>query len=458
MRVRKQKKVAPLIIKRDQHSVSRDDISKNALKVLYRLKNEGYEAYLVGGCVRDILLGKSPKDFDVATNATPEQIKKCFRNCRLIGRRFRLAHIYFQQEIIEVATFRASQANGEQQHVQSEHGMLLRDNVYGDIREDAWRRDFTVNALYYNIADFSIRDYVDGMHDLNARQICMIGDPATRYAEDPVRILRAIRLSVKLDLTIHPDTATPIPEYAHLLENVASGRLFEEFKKIFLSSRASDGFEKLKHEGLLKYLLPQTSSSLDKASYTTQYDFIHASLKNTDRRLEENRPVTIGYLLATLLWYPVLEEAQANQQLGMTKFTAFEKACRKVISQQTKTTSLPRFVSSTISDIWHLQLRLNQIDHPKALKVIEHPRFKAAYDFLLLRAESGENVKDIASWWTEFYVAEPHDRSKMVHGKKSQSRGDSSGRRRRRRPHQSLSSTSSANDTISTSTPESKSE
>lgn len=425
LRTRAQYQIHPRIIKRDEHHISRSQISDNALKVLYRLKNAGYEAYLVGGGVRDLLLDHKPKDFDIATNASPEQIKQCFRNCRLIGRRFRLAHIHFHQDIIEVATFRATVANTEQQHVHSESGMLLSDNVYGDIQQDAWRRDFSINALYYNIKDFSVRDYVDGMHDLQKKHIRLIGEPSVRYTEDPVRILRALRFSVKLDFTIHPDTEAPIHSHAHLLSHVATGRMYEEFKKMFLSGKACEMFACLKHYGLLDYILPQTAESLKHAKYDSQYEFLQIALKNTDQRIREDRPVTVGFLFATLLWYPVLEKTELYQEQGIPKMPALEKACRKTLSQLSKVMSVPRFVTSTVNDIWHLQVRFAHINHPKALKVIDNPRFKAAYDFLLLRADAGENVKNLASWWTEFYEADPHQRNKLVRqrqGNRSRSR------------------------------------
>lgn len=431
LRTREQYANTPNIIPRQRHNISRDKINPNALKVLYRLKGAGYAAYLVGGSVRDLLLEHKPKDFDVVTDAHPEDIRSLFRNCRLIGRRFRLAHVHFHGDIIEVATFRASVPSADQQHIHTDNGMLISDNVYGDIQQDAWRRDFTINALYYNIADFSVRDYVDGMHDLQCKQIRLIGDPNVRYQEDPVRILRAIRFSMKLGFTIHPDTEAPIHTHAHLMNQVAPGRMYEEFKKMFFTGKAAETFAKLRQYDLLAGLFPLTADSLRAAQFPSQFDFIQLALKNTDQRIRDNRPITVGFFMTALLWYPVLTLSAQYHEQGLPKITAYEKACRKALSAQAKVMSLPRFVSTSITEILLLQTRLNHIQHPRAFRVIEHGRFKAAYDFLLLRADAGENVKHLAAWWTEFFEAPPHERNHLVHAR---AKGQRSGNKRRKKP------------------------
>jgi len=252
-----------IVYTRSEHNISRSQMSENAVKVLYRLKKSGYEAYLVGGCVRDLLLGHEPKDFDVATDASPEQVRKVFRNCRLIGRRFRLAHVHFGREIIEVATFRSSDSNDSQEQKVHEDGRLLRDNVFGSIEDDVWRRDFTVNALYYNIRDFSIIDYTGGMDDHSAGVLKLIGDPATRYREDPVRMLRAVRFAVKLGFSIEPSTEQPIFELAHLLKGIPAARLYDEALKMFLSGKGVQTFEMLRHYSLFEALFPQADDCLN---------------------------------------------------------------------------------------------------------------------------------------------------------------------------------------------------
>lgn len=297
-------KIKPTIIPRDQHTVSRAFISENALKVLYRLKNAEYKAYLVGGGVRDILLGREPKDFDVVTDAKPEQIRELFRNCRLIGRRFRLAHVQFGREIIEVSTFRAPHHVSDQGGGHVEEGRIIRDNVYGDIDDDVWRRDFTVNALFYNIEDFSIVDYVGGVKDLETGQLKLIGDPAQRYIEDPVRMLRAVRFATKLGLRIHPQAEEPIKQYAELLEGIPPARLFEEMLKLFIGGYALQTFEALRHYSLFKYLFPQTDKLLDTPERDYPHTFIMQALKNTDQRLNDGSSVTPGFLLAAILWEP----------------------------------------------------------------------------------------------------------------------------------------------------------
>lgn len=391
----------PQIIPRSEHGVSRSDISENALKVLYRLKNAGYHAYLVGGGVRDILLGLKPKDFDVATDAHPEQVRELFRNCRLIGRRFRLAHVHFGREIIEVSTFRASHNDAVDGEGHEEDGRIIRDNVYGTLDDDVWRRDFTVNALYYNIEDYSIVDYVGGLEDIKNRQLRLIGIPEDRYREDPVRMLRAIRFAIKLGFSIHPVSEQPIRKLAPLLEEIPEARLFEEFLKLFMSGQSEETYQQLRKYGLFAVLFPQTEKFLNRGD-----EFIHklliSAFRNTDTRLAEDKPVTPAFLLAALLWVPVRDLANDHEGNGLSEMDAIHLASDAVISHQISSTSMPRRFTHMARDMWALQVRLKNIRGKRPLKLLAHQRFRAAYDFLLLRAEAGEDVQELASWWTAF--------------------------------------------------------
>ena len=391
----------PQIIPRSEHGVSRSEISENALKVLYRLKNAGYQAYLVGGGVRDILLGLKPKDFDVATDAHPEQIRELFRNCRLIGRRFRLAHVHFGREIIEVSTFRASHNDAVDGEGHEEDGRIIRDNVYGKLDDDVWRRDFTVNALYYNIEDYSIVDYVGGLEDIKNRQLRLIGIPEDRYQEDPVRMLRAIRFAIKLGFSIHPVSEQPIRKLAPLLEEIPEARLFEEFLKLFMSGQSEKAYQQLREYGLFAMLFPQTEKFLNRDD-----EFIHklllSAFRNTDTRLAEDKPVTPAFLLAALLWVPVRDLANDHEGNGLSEMDAIHLASDAVISHQISSTSMPRRFTHMARDMWALQVRLKNIRGKRPLKLLAHQRFRAAYDFLLLRAEAGEDVQELASWWTTF--------------------------------------------------------
>jgi len=391
----------PQIIPRSEHGVSRSEISENALKVLYRLKNAGYQAYLVGGGVRDILLGLKPKDFDVATDAHPEQVRELFRNCRLIGRRFRLAHVHFGREIIEISTFRASHNDAIDGEGHEEDGRIIRDNVYGKLDDDVWRRDFTVNALYYNIEDYSIVDYVGGIEDIKNRQLRLIGIPEDRYQEDPVRMLRAIRFAIKLGFSIHPVTEQPIRKLAPLLEEIPEARLFEEFLKLFMSGQSEKTYQQLREYGLFARLFPQTEEYLNRGD-----EFIHkllsSAFRNTDTRLAEDKPVTPAFLLAALLWVPVRDLANDHESNGLSEMDAIHLASDAIISHQINSTSMPRRFTHMARDMWALQVRLKNIRGKRPLKLLTHQRFRAAYDFLLLRAEAGEDVQELASWWTTF--------------------------------------------------------
>lgn len=421
--------ITPRIIPRAEHNISRENISPNALKVLYRLKNAGFKAYMVGGGVRDLLLGWEPKDFDVVTDALPEQVRELFRNCRLIGRRFRLAHVHFGPEIIEVSTFRADSMVMNDEAEISASDRILRDNVYGSVDEDVWRRDFTVNALLYNIEDFSIVDYVGGMHDIAAGCLRLIGEPERRYREDPVRMLRAVRFVVKLGFSLHPATETPIRSLAHLLEDIPPARLFEEFLKLFLSGYAVQSFEALRHYGLFAWLFPQTEVSLAAQEGGFPHTFAIHALANTDQRMLEGKPVTPAFLIAALLWDPVRQQADAYVREGMNEHEALQLASDDVISRQVASMAMPRRFTRIAKEVWMLQSRLEAHagrQGKRVQRLLTHPRFRAAYDFLLLRAKAGESVNDIAEFWTEQQVAHPGLQAAPASGARDS--------RRRRRP------------------------
>ncbi len=386
-------------IPRDQHNVSRRDISPNALRVLYRLREGGFDAFLVGGAVRDLLIGGHPKDFDVATNATPEEVKGLFRNCRLIGRRFRLAHVVYGREIIEVATFRANTDDGSGDRELHEGGRLLRDNVYGTIEDDAVRRDFTANALYYAIEDFSVRDYVGGFEDVRNRLMRLIGDPETRYREDPVRMLRAVRLAAKLDFEIEPATAAPIPVLAPLLRESAPARLFEECLKLFLSGNAVKSFLGLERHGLLPALLPETAAALKSNRSGALRKMVLEGLKNTDARVANDEPVSPAFLFALLLWPAYCRALMALQAQGMHTAEAQRRAADRVTVHQLETIALPRRFSLPMQEIWLLQSRFSMRQRKRVFRTLAHPRFRAAFDFLGLRlTASDEHAEDVAFW------------------------------------------------------------
>ncbi len=418
-------KTKPRIIPREAHNVSRQNISDAALKVLYRLTNAGYKAYLVGGAVRDLLLGVQPKDFDVVTDAHPEQIRELFRNCRLIGRRFRLAHVRFGSEIIEVSTFRAphhtSDIGGE-----SEEGRIIRDNVYGTIDDDVWRRDFTANALFYNIEDFSIIDYVGGVRDIEARQMRLIGVPEERYQEDPVRMLRGVRFAAKLGFSISEEAAAPIETMAALLDDIPEARLYEEFNKLFMGGAAYRTFELLEEHHLFVHLFPEVSKFMQ--THPMARDLLAHALKNTDARLKEERPVTPAFIIAALLWPPIRAMADDYQSNGIHENEAIRLASDAIISRQVKTIALPRRITLISREIWSLQSRLKNRHGKRPMRLIGHQRFRAAYDFLELRVKSGENLAELAKWWQDFQEEHPE----LLFNKKNRPAEDSRGRRKKR--------------------------
>jgi poly(A) polymerase len=404
-------------IPRSEHPVSRKDISPSALKVLYRLKDNGYEAYLVGGCIRDILLGLEPKDFDVVTNATPEQVKRCFNNCRLIGRRFRLAHIMFGREIIEVATFRGhheAEAEPEENETkeqlakkvsrQSDEGQLLRDNVFGSMEEDAERRDFTINALYYDIRDFSIYDFANGMADIEKGLIDLIGEPETRYREDPVRMLRAIRFSNKLRMQIAERTEKPIFELAHLLQNIPPARLFDESLKLMLAGKAQVNYQSLRDYGLFRYFYPAVDKELTGNMDDKEERLLSIMFNATDTRINSGKSVSPAYILAAMFWYPLEAIATSlEQEGGLHPYDAFQVATNDVLQQAVQTIAIPKRFTAAAREIWTFQHRLTKTTGKRPSVLIENPRFRAAYDFLVLRAQvEGGELVELAQFWTDY--------------------------------------------------------
>jgi poly(A) polymerase len=463
----------PRIIPRSDHPVSRSDISPNALRVLYRLKEAGFQAFLVGGCVRDIILGRHPKDFDVATDALPDEVRRLFRNCRLVGRRFRLAHIVYGREIIEVATFRAAsapppseepvpnreedeaellaeelgssadepaervaalettqplevggtsgagraagrEAGGAHHRVQDDHGRLLRDNMYGSIDEDVWRRDFTVNALYYNIADFSIWDYVDGLADIKARQLRLIGDVETRYREDPVRMLRAARFEAKLGFEIAAASAEPIARLRGLLASVPPARLFDETAKLFLTGHGADSFRVLRQRGLFVELFPGVDRYLDKHPGSLVEKLLVQGLRNTDRRIAEDKPVTPTFLFSLLLYGPIAESIEALPPNRWHEPHAIVEACDRALRAAQQRVSIPRRIGLGVREMYALQPRLEGPRGRRALRLLEQPRFRAAYDLLTLRAALGLADAETSQWWNTLQAAAPAEREQMV--------------------------------------------
>jgi poly(A) polymerase len=387
------------IIPREQHVISRKNISKAALRVLYRLNEAGYQAYLVGGAVRDLLLGGHPKDFDVATSATPEEVKKLFRNSRLIGRRFRLAHVVYGPEIIEVATFRGT--GEEDASVGDRHivdGRIVRDNVWGSVEEDAIRRDFRVNALYYDISDFSVRDYVGGMQDVEDRVLHLIGDPATRYREDPVRMLRAVRLAAKLNFRIDAAASAPFAELGPLLADAAPARLFDESLKLFLAGHGLKSFHMLEQTGLLKFMFPATARALERGDKALRA-LIEEGLANTDARLAEGKSVTPAFLFAVLLWGEVRDLAHTWITKGMESTAAWDRAAAHVVAEQCQRVAIPRRFTLTMEEIWALQPRFEQVQRKRVFRLMTHPRFRAAFDFLLLRAAESPAINELGQWW-----------------------------------------------------------
>lgn len=426
----------PKVIARADHNVSRDDISKSALKVLYRLNKAGYQAFLVGGCVRDALLQLHPKDFDVATSATPDEVRALFSNCRLIGRRFRLAHVRFGREIIEVATFRAAANHVDDDVAHDDEGRIIRDNVYGTVDEDVWRRDFTCNALYYNIADFSIWDYSDGVRDIARRRLVLIGDPGTRLREDPVRMLRAVRFAGKLNFTIDDSVVQAMRPHTSLLSNVPPARLFDEFLKLFQSGFAEHTFDLMREHQLFAELFPATEQEL--RADENYLSFIRAALQNTDRRVLAGKSVTPMFLIGVFLWLPIKKLAAIRRsEEKMSESQSLSLASYDIVAQQQRRISIPRRFTVPMREMLALQPRFAVVRGKRALGLLEHRRFRAAYDFMMLQSEVGQFDTELAQFWTDVQMQSAEERAASFQmGPKSDKPRPSRRRRRRKRPQE----------------------
>ncbi len=434
----------PVILGKGEHGIARDQISHAALRVCDGLQDEGYQAFVVGGAVRDLLLGRHPKDFDVATDATPEQVRAVFRRSRIIGRRFRLVHVMFGQETIEVSTFRANHdepaadtgsvagsGQGSSERARAdEHGRLLRDNVFGDQQQDAIRRDFTMNALFYDPSREEVWDYVEGVADVRKKKVVMIGDPTARYREDPVRMLRAARLAGKLGFTIESGTQQPITELAPLLANVPEARIFDEMLKMLLSGHALDCIRKLHALGLHTMVLPSLDVLLnDPASKP----FVTLALTRTDERINADKGVSPAFLFAALFWFPMNATWRAREAAGARSALALHEAMDEVLEEQRKMLAIPRRLDANIKELWLSQPRFLQRSKAKAYRTLSHPRFRACYDFYELRSEVGDADPDVAHWWEEFQFADEAVRETMLlpddaPRKKRRRRGKKSGK------------------------------
>ena len=375
--------------------INNKKINKFAISIIEDLRKNNFQAYLVGGCVRDLLCGIEPKDFDIATNATPNEIKKIFKASRIIGKRFKLVHIYNRSDLIEVATFRSGDdRTNDGSLITDQSGKILRDNIWGTLEQDTFRRDFTINALYYCPITKKIEDHNNGIKHIHEKIIVSIGDPKKRFEEDPVRSLRAIRFSNKLQFKIDKNIKEAIYEKGHLLSNISNARLFDEFCKIFLNGMAEKNFNKLSSFGLNKYLI---LTSPEKNEFTSR--LIIEALRNTDNRLKNNQSVTPGFLMAAVLWPEILEKSMKKGAINLRKFF---RSMDQVLRKQQQITAIPRKFHGYIKDIWVLQLKLHSRIGKQPYKTLKHPRFRAAYDFLLLREKAASNKKYLGDWWTDF--------------------------------------------------------
>ncbi|WP_374358096.1 polynucleotide adenylyltransferase PcnB [Chitinimonas sp.] len=411
-----------VVIPLKRHGIRRNRLPAFALKTTDQLQAAGFEAFIVGGAVRDLLLGKEPKDFDVATNATPEEVHKVFRRSRIIGRRFRLVHVLFGDETVEVSTFRGS---GET--LTDDAGRIIRDNTWGSQEDDAKRRDFTVNALFYDPNREEIIDYHGGVEDVEKKRLTMIGAPVTRYREDPVRMLRAVRLAAKLGLSIDSDTRKPIRELASLLENVPAARLFDEMLKLLFSGQSWACLMQLRDEGLHHGFFPLLDTMLAAPQGEL---FLKTALENTDRRIRDDKPVSAGYVFASLLWLEVLNNWDKRKAAGEKPMLALFAAIDEVEAVQEEKLAIPRRYGTAMKEIWTLQPRFEQRSGNKPFRLLEHPRFRAGYDFLCLRASSGEVPQELADWWTKFQDVDSQKREAMLIRPEA---GEGQKKRRRRR-------------------------
>jgi poly(A) polymerase len=416
----------PVTLSPKEHSIDPKLLSSNAVRVTQTLQEAGFKAFVVGGAVRDLLLGHKPKDFDIATNATPEQVKRLFRRAFIIGKRFQIVHVMLGQEQLEVTTFRGAASDGAPK---DEHGRVLRDNTFGEQHEDAVRRDFTINAMYYDPATQTVLDYHGGIADIRNKTLRMIGVPEARYREDPVRLLRVVRFAAKLNFTIDPATRAPIQIMAPLINNVPAARVFDEMLKLLMSGQALACLQQLRKEGLHHGLLPLLDVVLEQP---LGEKFVTLALASTDARIQQGKPVSPGFLFASLLWHQVVEKWNAYQAAGEYPIPALHLAADDVLNTQTEKLALQRKIASDMRDIWAMQPRFERRVGKSPYKMLEHMRWRAGYDFLLLRCASGEIDSEIGEWWTEFVTADGPGREALL-AKKSKVDGDAGTAKKRPR-------------------------
>lgn len=398
----------PVVLGPKQHKIDPKLVSSNAVRVTQTLQKAGFKAFIVGGAVRDLLLSVKPKDFDVATNATPEEVKRLFRRAFIIGRRFQIVHVMFGQDLIEVTTFRGASESTAQK---DEHGRILRDNTFGKQHEDAARRDFTINAMYYDPATQTVLDYHGGIADIRAKTLRMIGDPTERYREDPVRMLRVVRFAAKLKFNIDPATSAPISKMASLIDNVPTARIFDEMLKLLMSGHALACLQQLRQQGLQHGLLPLLDVVLEQPNGEK---FVTLALSNTDERVKQGKPISPGFLFASLLWHQVNQKWMHYQDKGEYPIPALHAAADDVLNRQTEKLALQRKITSDMRDIWAMQPRFERRVGKAPYKMLEHPRMRAGYDFLLLRCAAGEADEELGEWWTEFMSGDAGQREALL--------------------------------------------
>ncbi|MFZ6815399.1 polynucleotide adenylyltransferase PcnB [Undibacterium sp. Rencai35W] len=417
----------PTVLSAKEHGINPELLSSNAVRVTQTLQENGFKAFVVGGAVRDLLLGVKPKDFDIATNATPEQVKRLFRRAFIIGRRFQIVHVMFGQDLLEVTTFRGAATDGAPK---DEHGRVLRDNTFGEQHEDAARRDFTINAMYYDPATQTVLDYHGGIADIRKKMLRIIGVPEARYREDPVRMLRVVRFAAKLQFSIDEATRAPIPVMAPLINNVPVARVFDEMLKLLMSGHAMACLQQLRKAGLHHGLMPLLDVVLEQP---LGEKFVTLALANTDERVRQGKPVSPGFLFASLLWHQVLEKWEAYKAAGEMAIPALHLAADDVLNKQTDSLALQRKIGSDMRDIWAMQPRFEKRIGKSPYKLLEHPRLRAGYDFLLLRCASGEIDAEIGEWWTAFMEGDGSEREHLLTIKPKDAAGEVKKRRPRRR-------------------------
>jgi len=418
--------VQPKIFGPKEHGIQLDDVSANAIRVTQTLQKAGFKAFVVGGAVRDLVLGLKPKDFDVATDATPEEIRRLFRRAFIIGRRFQIVHVMFGQDLIEVTTFRGNSAD---EALKDAHGRVLRDNTFGEQHEDAARRDFTINAMYYDPAEQLVLDYHGGMKDIRNNTMRIIGVAEARYREDPVRLLRVVRFAAKLEFKIAPDTRQPMAVMAPLINNVPVARVFDEMLKLLMSGHAMACLQRLRKEGLHHGLLPLLDVVLEQP---LGEKFVTLALANTDERIRQGKSVSPGFLFASLLWHQVVEKWEAYRAAGEYPIPALHLAADDVLDGQTEKLALQRRIATDMRDIWAMQPRFERRIGKSPYKLLEHPRMRAGYDFLLLRCASGEIEEEIGQWWTDFMEADSGTRESLLNQKPVENSDSPTTKRRRR--------------------------